>query len=105
MLSKIIKYRKEAKETGKNPDSLDSFILWMEEQKIKQEGEKEETKKTVAKDLDNLIALDDDTFAELLNIHPATAETILLMIEADKDDIVKASVFDDFFMVLTEDDE
>jgi hypothetical protein len=49
--------------------------------------------------------LDDDVFAQLLNINLNTAETILLMLEADKEEIVKASVFDDFFMILPETEE
>ncbi len=105
MLSKIIRYRREASNTGKNPDSLDSFLLWMEEQRLKREGDKESIKKIVSKDLDTLIDMDDDLFSELLNIHPYTAETILLMIEADKDDLIKVSVFDDFFMVVQDEED
>jgi protein-tyrosine-phosphatase len=88
-----------------NPDSIDNFILWMESQKLKLEEEKEQIKSDVAKDLDMLIALDDDVFAQKLNINPNTAETLLLMIEADREDIVSASVYDDFFMMLPETEE
>jgi protein-tyrosine-phosphatase len=105
MLGKIIKYKKEAKELGKNPDSIDSFVMWMDEQKYKLEGEKEQIKIEVAKDLDKLIEMDDIDFAEILQINPNTAETILIMLEADREDIIKASVFDDFFMMLSEEEE
>lgn len=105
MLSKIIKYKKEAKNSGKNPDSIDSFILWMDEQKIKLEGDQEQIKKTVSTDLEKLIAMDDNTFSDLLQINPHTSETLLLMIEAEKEEIVKASTFDDFFMIINDSGE
>lgn len=105
MFNKIIKFKKEAKDSGKNSDSIDAFILWMDEQRLKMETDKEQVKIDVEKDLDRLIELDDDVFAQLLNINLNTAETILLMLEADKDEIVKASVFDDFFMILQEEEE
>jgi hypothetical protein len=105
MFNKIIKFKKEAKDSGKNPDSIDAFILWMDEQKLLVEADKDQIKIDVEKDLDKLIELDDDVFAQLLNINLNTAETILLMLEADKEEIVKASVFDDFFMILPETEE
>lgn len=105
MFNKIIKYKKEAKGSGRNPDSIDGFILWMDEQKILVEKEEQQIKKDVSDDIDRLVALDEDVFAKLLNINPHTAEAVLLMLEADKDEIVNASVFEDFFMIMPEKEE
>jgi hypothetical protein len=52
MFNKIIKFKKEAKDSGKNPDSIDAFILWMDEQKLLVEADKDQIKIDVEKDLD-----------------------------------------------------
>jgi len=35
MLDKIIKYRNEMTSAGKNSDSLDGFVLWVDKKNIK----------------------------------------------------------------------
>ena len=105
MFAKIIKYRKEALAAGKNPDSIDDFVLWGEEQKYKMEQEKEQIRLNANTDLDKIIAMDTDVFAQILDIKMDTAEAILLMIEAEKPELVNAATFDDFFLIIPDEDE
>jgi hypothetical protein len=102
MLDKIIKYKKEAELSGKNSDSLDDFILWIEKKRLKIELEKEQIKKDTEKDLDKLIDMEDQVFANLLDIDLRTAETILVLIEAYKNEFINAAVYDDFVFVVDE---
>jgi len=108
MFAKIIKYKKEARAAGKSPgiiDSIDAFIMWGEEQKYKKEQDKEQIRLDASTDLDKLIAMDTDVFAQILNIKMDTAEAILLLLEAEKPEIVNAATFDDFFLLIPDEDE